>query len=314
MLGRCLITAAVLALCLLGPATALAAEDEDEPFHTFVAKATNGYRVMVLAGADAGEPGEAFIFALHRSGERGAYYRTGARVTSTSVEADLGRLGRINLRLFKSGKAREARLRCTTGRVDYEKATYYGTFEFHGEQGFTDASANRIAYDIRPFGNLFACGNQAIIDAADPEQPETGALLRGHARRGTRAFMLEAVKNRQQGRVLVRASLRERRAKLAIVRSVGLYAAPTALDYEPKLNAAELSPPAPFSGTARFRRDATATGRWTGTLRVDFPGQRNVSLVRADLDPTLRRGSWHVRGGGSDRPVLGRPLALLEAP
>ena len=66
-------------------------------------------------------------------------------------------------------------------------------------------------------------------------------------------------------------------------------------------------------GTASFRRDAEGARRWSGNLRVDFPGNANVFLTRSELRPKLRRGSWSISDFSFDRP-FGRPLALLEAP
>lgn len=318
MLGRCLIAAAVLVLCLLGPATAWSGEDgdEDEPIASFAVKGTNGYRIVVFAMADeaAGGPGRVVVLAMHKSRERLAYYQAKAIVTATGLQADFGPLGRIDLVLAKSGGERTVCGLCSD-RTKVERASYWGTFEFHGEQGFTEASANRIAYNPLAYFGLFFCSNEVDVDVADPEDPGPGAVLRAVAEPTQRSVLaLEAVKNRPKGRVLLQAGLRERRNGILIARAVGKFADAPSLDYDRGLRTATLDPPAPFSGSARFRREGERSRRWTGSLRVDLPGRANVSLTRPDLQPTLRRGSYSVSEFSLGRPNLGRPLTLLEAP
>lgn len=58
------------------------------------------------------------------------------------LRADLGAVGRIDLTLVPSGVKKQARSACEKRSVSYEGATYEGTFEFHGEEGFTDLSAS----------------------------------------------------------------------------------------------------------------------------------------------------------------------------
>jgi hypothetical protein len=318
VLGKRLITAAILAFCLLAPATAWAGEDEneDEPYASFAVQGTNGYRIIVYAMAEdaAGGPGRILVVAMHKSRERMAYYQAKATVTTTGLQADFGALGRIDLVLAKSGGERTVRGLCG-GRTKIERASYWGTFEFHGEQGFTEASANRIAYNPIAIFRLSFCSNEVDVAAAGPEDPGRGALLSalvGPSQRS--ALLLRAVKNHPEGRVLLQAVLGERRHGVLIARLVEMFADAPALEYDRGLRTATLDPPAPFSGSARFRREAERPGRWSGGLRVDLPGRANVALTRPDLHPKLRRGSYSVSEFSVDRPTLARPLALLEAP
>ncbi len=318
MLGRRLITAAVLVLCLLAPATAWAGEgeDEDEPFAAFALQGTNGYRIVVVAMADeaAGGPGRVVVLAVHKSRERFAYYQTKATVTTTGLQADFGALGRIDLVLAKSGGERNVRGLCG-GRTKLERASYWGTFEFHGEQGFTEASASRIAYNPLAYFRFFFCRNEVDVSVADADDPGPGALLRAILRPTKRsALLLEVAKNRPEGRVLVQAGLGERRHGVAIARVVRMFAGASSFDYDRGLGTATLDPPVPFSGSANFRREAEEPRRWTGSLKVDLPGRANVSLTRPGLRPKLRRGSYSVSEFSLGRLGFGRPLALLEAP
>lgn len=317
MLGRRLISAAVLVLCLLAPASAWGGVEEDEedrPYASFAVQGTNGYRLIVFAAAgEPGEPGEIIVLAMHRSRERAAAYQTKAIVTPTTLYADLGSRGRISLGLAKTGI--EKSVRTCAGRAEIERATYWGTFEFHGEQGFSEASASRIPFNPLAYLSLFFCSKDIDVTASGSGDPGPGALLRGSTKLPKRSSLsLEAVKSRPGGRALIRTSLRERRDGIAIIRGVGMFPAAPSLDYDRGLSTATLAPPAPFSGSARFRRDSEGAGRWSGDLRVDLPGRANVSLTRPALRPRLRRGSYSVSDFSFERPALLRPLSLLQAP
>jgi hypothetical protein len=59
--------------------------------------------------------------------------------------------------------------------------------------------------------------------------------------------------------------------------------------YDSRLRLALVTPPGPFSGTARFDGAAKGGQRWSGDLSVDMPGRSDVPLtgplLRASLSP-----------------------------
>ena len=91
----------------------------------------------------------------------------------------------------------------------------------------------------------------------------------------------------------------------------------TVFDFDPELRSAVLSPPAPFSGSALFRRGAEPANRWTGSLAVDFPGNSDVSLVGARFDVHLRHArlrETRSRPGSAERPNLRPWLSTKLSP
>jgi hypothetical protein len=102
-----------LALAALLPAGNAAAVDSDlKHIFAFQVEATNGYSILAIAANERAD-GQGEVVMLVTRGGDGASYTAPARLTSTSVEADLGALGHISLEAAPSG--RSIRPRCDGG-------------------------------------------------------------------------------------------------------------------------------------------------------------------------------------------------------
>jgi len=141
------LTGAVPALGLLLPAGGLADAGAPTQPIGFRLHATNGYELVALAYApQEGTEGEIALF-LVRGRHRGLSYEVAictvpATVTDKTVDADLGRLGRISVTRVRTGRMKTVPWGCKrrrTKRIEAER--YEGAIEFHGEEGFTDVSA-----------------------------------------------------------------------------------------------------------------------------------------------------------------------------
>lgn len=290
MLGKRSLAVALLALCLLAPASAAAAEEEFEgAFGAFTLKASNGYRVSVLASSrHADGRGELLIFVGAKRSS--VLYATKATVTPTAIEADLGELGRIDLEYVPTGVMEKVRSRCDDDVGTFEKASYRGTFEFRGEEGFTKASATRVPVDNRFLIDLI-CGGTGFSETRGAGLP--GARLRVLPKHGkTSALDFELRKNRPSARSLLSVQVRERRHGIDISRGIETLAGSAAFDYDPLLRMATVAPPVPFDGSATFDRDARSANRWTGNLTVDLPGRSNVALAGPGLGASLVHARW----------------------
>jgi len=312
MLGRRLIIAAVLALCLLAPATAGAADREDEgAVAAFQLKASNGYRVLVLAGRERDEAlGDLSIFVLSSRGS--VAYTTKATVEPSGIRADLGELGLIELS-YRRLKGKE-KLTCGDEVSRVDRGEYRGTFELHGEEGYTEARATRLKADLGIFLR-FVCGDFSYFgDSSGPGLP--GARLEAIAHRGSdSALTFEIKKNRPSARAAIDIEADELKDGVQISRHIEALSKPGAFRYDPRLRGATVSPPAPFDGSATFRRGAPRGKRWTGDLTVDLPGRSDTPLTGSQFRLSLVHASWTKESGSfSERPSLGRPLAFLEAP
>lgn len=280
--------AAGTAVALLGfAAPAPAAEElEDRGFEEFTVKASNGYKMTVLAlfQAGFGESSEVAIW-LARKRQAAVYLAPGV-VTTTKVEADLGDLGEIDVTFHPTGEG-VTHPRCDPDYpVEYERGFYTGTIEFNGEEGYTHVDAKRARFSYQPILDALACSHSTTGEAFGRDLP--GARLNAWAKRGAEHLAVRAIQSRPGARVKVEAEIEERRGRIQIARGVErIYPAGT-FHFAPDLRAAALTPPAPLSGTGLFRRNAKPANRWTGNLSVDFPGRSDVSLTGERFHVSLR--------------------------
>lgn len=289
MLGKRSIVVALLAVCLLVPATASAGEEFEGAFGAFTLKASNGFRMFVLASSrHADGRGELLISVGTKASS--VLYATGATVTPTGIEADLGELGRIDLEYVPTGVKERVRSRCDDDVASFEKASYQGTFEFRGEEGFTSVSATRIPVDNRFWLDLI-CGGAGFGETRGGGLP--GARLRVLPKHGKASALDFAVrKNRPSARSLLTVRVKERRHGIDISRGMEALVGSAAFDYDPLLRTATVAPPAPFDGSASFHRNAPPASRWTGNLTVDLPGRADVPLSGPGFRVTLVPAHW----------------------
>lgn len=296
----------------LGAAPAVAAGEPDTgAFNAFNLKGSNGYRIVVWAISGKGyRNGQVLILAGHR--RQGATYLAPAKVTDTSVEADLGALGEIDVTFQPSGEKGRAHPVCDPSqKVSYDKGFYVGRIEFHGEEGYTDVSTARAAYSLHPFADLICPGSSSgeYVGRFEP-----GARLRVRSRHGDERISMQVNQNRPGARVRIRASLDERRGRIRISRELNLTQPASSFDFAPDMSVAALTPPAPFSGRGLYLRDAKPSNRWTGHLSLDFPGRSNVPLTGGRFDANLVRARL-VEESARSEPMdfTGRPARSMAA-
>jgi len=313
MSWRKLIGAVMLVLCLLAAATASAsaAEEDEGAIAAFQVKASKGYRVLVIASREPGKArGRIFLFVGSKRGS--VMYGASADVEEDEISADLGELGTIDLGYVPlKGKERHS---CGPGdevsRIP--RGEYTGVFELHGEEGYTEARATRLKADLGLLIDLTCAGSVGFGDATGPGLPgaRLNAILRQDA---DTALSFEIKKNRPAAPAAFRISLRERRGKIQIRREIEGTVGPGGFRYDPRLRVATVSPPAPFDGSATYRRDAARRNRWAGDLTIDLPGRADTPLAQAGFRVSLVHARWTKSTAGSPRrQILGNPLALLE--
>jgi hypothetical protein len=276
--------------CLAASAIALPAVAETlSPPGGFRLGASNGYTLDVLSvHKPETERGEVLVLAHAR--RSAVLYFAHAMVSDTSIEADLGAVGRIDVDFVSSGRERTERSKCGGKSVAVDSGDYVGTIDFSGEQGYSEAHATTVRGDAQ-FALSLVCGKSGD-EGFGGHSP--GALLRAHNRGSTR-FEFEARKNGPSRPARFNASIHERRGSLLIDRGVAAEARPGAFDFNVPDGTATVAPPAPFDGGATYSRDSEGRVRWRGHLTVDFPGRTGVrltgtgtraSLVRAVQNPS----------------------------
>jgi hypothetical protein len=269
-----------LALILLLP-TAVQGEEDLVPSLTgFGLQASNGYTFSAVAGAPAeGEEGWISLYLVH--GRRTLVtYGAPATVSPTTIEADLGKLGRISVTRVPTGRTKAVRGGCKPGstkRVEAER--YEGTIEFHGEEGFAEVSATSA-----PLGYPTICVGAGASGGA-PGKNLSGARLDVEKRRPEKYRLeFDAIQRRPGARTGVKIEVDEHRGEIEIQRSTWAWASAGALRYDRRLRNATVRPPAPFAGHGSFHGNAGGANRWTGNLTVDLPGHSDV--------PVTGRGFW----------------------
>ncbi|HEV7483044.1 MAG TPA: hypothetical protein VGO13_08085 [Solirubrobacterales bacterium] len=287
-------------MALLAPLSATATDADFKHTYAFRLKASNGYSILAIAASQRKDgQGEAVLFVDRKDG--GAVYEAPAIVNATRIDADLGRLGEIALDVVPSGKKAKLQSRCPGELTDprpvtFEPPLFRGSFSFHGEEGFADASSasphdyTRFFLDVLCAGALRGEFSGALLP---------GARLRVHSRKGSLRLALEANKNRPGAGTRFEVEVHEKRRGIAITRSRTAWVGAGAFDYDPLLRMAALAPPAPFAGHAAFRRGAPAASRWSGNLTVDLPGRSDVPLTGPGVGATLAHACWQGEGRGS---------------
>lgn len=276
LIAAILTVGAVLASVFASPPDAAALDSDLKGSAIFKLKASHGYSILGLAASERLDGHGDIALIVYRKGAS-ATYLAPATVTPDRLDVDLGALGRISSDIVPSGRTKRFRSDCGEGRLrSVEPRLYRGTFEFHGEHGYTEAAATDVLEDTRFLAGL-VCGAQRGGEGTGPGVP--GARLRAFSRHGGRRLSLQLNKNRPSKATFFSATLGESPRGIEIERTVSGRQPAQAFEYDPMLRTATVELAAPFAGAARFLHGATPANRWTGSLSVDFPGEPNVPLA-----------------------------------
>lgn len=276
--------ALALSACLVATASAEGEEDTGG-FGAFRLKGTNGYSIQVFAFSKPHfKGGEVLVWAGNGKNSAVLYF-VPAIVTATTIDADLGPVGDLEVQFESSGPPKRVRAKCKRGgSVLFEPGTWVGTIDIEGEEGFTRVKASRSkAVSSLFFGG--GCGGYSIGETFGHHV--RGARLVARSPAPKRTLFLQVNQNHRNAPVLVETSLEERRAGMVIDRELLDRYPAGSFTFDPTLRAATLAPPTPFSGSATFHRFARPVNRWTGDLSIDFPGRADVPLAGSAFKTTL---------------------------
>lgn len=270
---------------LLLPGSVQGDEGQVPSFPGFALHASNGYGLAVFAVAPPeAEDNEGGVYLFLVRGKRTLVtYSTPATVSTTTIDVDLGKLGRISVSRVATGRTKRVRRGCEPGRTKRVKAERYeGTIEFHGEEGFTDVSATSAPLEYTIF-----CGSP---EGSGPPREKIlpGARLDVEKRRPEKYRLeFDATQRRPGARTLVSVEVAEQRGEMNIYRATSTWASADALRYDQLLHGATVRPPAPFDGYGSFDAGAFGAKRWTGNLTVDLPGHSNVPITGPGFSASL---------------------------
>jgi hypothetical protein len=277
------------------------------PISLFTLRGSNGYLITVFGATGGGERSTVSLSAAH--GTANATYTTEGTVSPTRMEASFGRLGAISLRFQSSGQVRHTTVppKCrVNGFPSVAKArlgTFSGTIRFRGEGGYTRIFAHRIMGHVgEPWAILGGGREDQCLSLGSGANEAPGALLAASSPREAASFSAtaeppsstpatgssSAMLARGLGNYRFDGSTLEKRSGMLISRSTAATGPADDFIFSGALSSATLTPPAPFSGTGTFQRNADGSTSWTGSLSVSLPGRRKVRLTGPRFKSSLQ--------------------------
>jgi hypothetical protein len=204
------------------------------------------------------------------------YFLRGVSRDLSTISADLGPAGSVDLVFQPSGEREVTRFnlhgkseKCVgAAKVVRRLGSFVGSVSFHGENGYTSAAATSVPGTIgtSPFRNCTTLPrHQGRDEAEEPARSPEEAFL---SATGTVSFL--ALHNAEESRFNA-LSGETLGPDMSVLRVVTAVAGPRLFSYDRDGGRAAVRPPAPFSGSARYRASRGGTPTWTGNLSVDFP-------------------------------------------
>ena len=269
----------------------------------FTLRASNGYRITVSADAE-GQTDEVVLSVGGRGGD--VRYSVPGKVTTSTIRAKFGKLGRVSVRFHPSGRERNVRVpkKCMKERpsvVTSRLGKFVGTIRFRGEHGYTQVSAHSaLGGTGDPLTNTprkLQCDFRE--SEAERERELESVSLTGTPPRAGISFNASglfgdfpAVDGSGKAlppkgdRDLFLALATEKVGKMSILRSAGALGESQDLVLGNDLTSATVDPPSPFTGSGSFLRNADGSTSWSGNLAVPLPGLGTVDLTggKAELE------------------------------
>jgi len=240
-------------------------------------RGTHGFKVRFAAGNRG-------VLKL-RVGSEGSTTSYEARARSVArgrVFGNLGGRGRFDLRFVPVGKPERLTIpQWCTGPHDasWQRGYLVGHYRFRGERNYTQVRGHRVPAALESWPRLRCHFRKGRFHPLRQPRSSVGAWWH-QVRFGASLFHRHA---RPPGcRVAFRAAVTERRGDMTIHREAKVAASERAVAFPggPKLpEEIEVTPPAPFTGSATFTRTPESTFSWIGDLAVDFPGIAPVRLA-----------------------------------
>jgi hypothetical protein len=282
---RRLLSGLLATLALLGLVAPAASADETLKQGldgSFALKGTHGYKLIALIGSTGKGDEGVMILSVAKKGGAATYLARG-EVTKEHVYFDLGDLGLVDLAVQPTGRQETVHSACGEP-VTGEGSEYVGTIEFHGEEGFTEASATRARLNLKPLLEIVCPGP---AEGGSSNQNAAAVQLEASRKGGPK---LGIAQKRPGAAVLYTAQVEEREGSLRVERRVGGRLAGGALHAAPSLATATLDGSGLLDGKGTYKASPggkRARGTWRGDLEVDFPGRAGVRVAGPGFKASL---------------------------
>jgi hypothetical protein len=292
--------AAAMAALLVAPASATAKpafrrhskEPPSVPLE-FRVRGTEGYTADVF-GIPARRGAKATVGVQIWNADSASTYEVPGKVGRDWFNADFGPYGVVSVHFRRRGVKR-LKSRCGREPTLYLAGRFTGSFEFHTEGDYTNIPRRRLS--VEP---LYRFPGECVTDGGT-EGGSPGVFLRVYPRYGE----VTVVQNRPDAPVRVSTSIEFRSHGVEVAKLVEVFAPPSSFSWSSNLERASLSPPLPFSGSARYEYLGGTKSHWTGNLKVDFPGIPRFRLTRGPSLTDFFHGRCWVRGPQIAGPPMG---------
>ncbi len=244
---------------------------------------SNGYGISLSANGG-------FVSLSTQGHHATVEYAARGAAGNGKIKARFGSLGRVALRFHPRGRARlfkEPKGNCSGGDSLVQAGVFVGKLDFEGEQGYTRIHANRVKGTVTHTkrqicktsggedggGAALSSLKWTLLSAtADENKVSFNAFkteFKSKPGLNGASFSATIIESIQRG--------------FAVFRSIQATAGLTAfsdVSSHGRVDEATVTPPAPFSGSATYRRAvAKRSETWLGSLAGDFPGLGTVSLA-----------------------------------
>jgi hypothetical protein len=260
----------------------------------FTVNGTAGYEVKVSAS-----PGSRHVEVTAEGSEGEVEYIAPAKITAETIRARIPDVGRIEVRFRPSARERRVKVpkQCLKERppvVSARLGRFVGTIELHGERGYTKVDAHNVAGAIGdPLANIPRKLECESHESKAQTRRELGSIEfdgepagEGISLSAFRLFpgfpllsppLERSVRKGDHYVFFVVAG--ENRGGVTTVRSTSALGGSGSFSFDESLASATIAPPAPFTGTGTFVRNADGSIGWTGSLAVRLPGLGMVPLT-----------------------------------
>jgi len=291
---RSLVLAGIFVLGLLVAVPALATGTAPEVEELVFGLDVEGFDAGVFVNNNDGDVSATLIIGR---GAQVAYYSVPATVTADRVTARLGRLGELDFHFAPKPKGK---VECTGS--ENGEAVFDGSFSFTGENGYVHIETDRAEGTYQVYPEPKTCstkrgsprGGSLRARTYHPTYSGDGVTLGAMAgsRRKRRAREVAVFDDGSRGphASYLFAFLTEQREGMSVARGVQTAAGAGAFRWNLKKGTASLRPPAPFTGSATFRRGRSGPGTWRGSLGMPILGGEPLRLAGREFRATIHKG------------------------
>lgn len=232
-------------------------------------------------------------------------YATRGRVSSRRVEADFGKLGKVDIRVHLDPKGAEEfgpGARCRGRDSIFVPGSYRGTIEYAGERGIPKVVFTQGPVTFtRRFKRVCDKGRRAPKRSQKKKErkPKVELGLLGASSKGdgrtTRfeVLSLGLARNPKKSFGIYEAAAYERGEGVRTHRGTFGFFGPDEFRMSKRGRqplTLKVKPPEPFTGRATYRRGPGSPATWIGNLSVDLLGTDSIPLTGEGFDTYFCRG------------------------